>query len=1488
MCLSFCLIAVLASWAQQALHVDYWFDRDSTTTVRSLVHDGTVQLDVSELSDGLHTLHVMAVGQIPSSVQCYSFVKVTAPDQNARLTCVCSIDGEPFRQEDIAVSGGKVNWLLDVAALPQGLHQMRLQVVASDGAATSVRDAFFWRVPTAAEFADMRCYYAIDDDEFALLPGNVLAEGISHFEADVTAASNGLHRITFMLTDGHGNTTSTQMRFFVKIPLGGNGINGYTYWLNDDNAHQVSRNVSPQQETYSLVTMLPVTHQPIRSEDFEFVVENGSPVVYARNTLHLRFIESSGRFVDMSREFIDPTVKRTVTNITELQSGQTKSAAKPGKDEILWYKVSAQRGDSLCFKADRACTMQVFSPTGEQLRIASGDKSIAWCGVHAPADGIYYIAQHDVTAQNGNTLSISYQHIDKYAVLDYDVHTVGNGGMSTITLNGNGFYDLYELNLVSLNNDTIPAVVLSRFSNAQMAVTWDFTGMPVGQYHAVLRFVDDDMFITDFLAIEEAKAIELELSVGYPSSFLHGRPVTYTIEIANHGNMTAYALPVELELLVKNRRDISKICFDDERLSFTVPQYLLSDTFDIEAAQLLAELIDEKGDLPQFIFGYDSISGRELGYCPLILDIPPSSSRRFSVTINSLSSVTLNAIISKDWMPMTLTSGANRVKFMGFNREKMCCSRERIECGADLIGSLVASKVPPHIGCALSLSLNGLEALFDVWCTEGKDFREKWKNYLEANKSALCAKIVSSVLDCVLGYFQNMYKQLRAQVDSAVRDGNYALARSLYEQIVNLSLSRKNLLTELWNTVSASVIDMQCIQAFKETKPNCPPNPDEGGGESTMTWPRDPNEMLGYLAPSGNRHIGNGKTDVFYTICFENDSSALAPANVIVLTDTIDGNVHDLSSFAPTRVKIGNVMAEWNGGPNSVQTVDLRPDINCIAQVESHYSQQSGIVVFTLTSLDPMTMEPITDFNQGMLPPNWFGSQGQGELSFNISLKKRLPEGTEIRNRAAIKFDNEQVIMTPDWVNVIDGVAPECHIDGCALVNDSTAAVGVQAMDDRSGPWRYDVYAQYGEGSEWYIAAHAVPADSVARVRVYEGIDHGFYAVLTDSAGNVESKMPLREYSLDYPAPTTNSDLTLALVKGWNWMSHNLNDPLALTALKPNAYRIVGQNGETIKDPIFGYTGTISTLDPTQLYKVQMTGMANVHLSGMLYNAAFKSTDLSVGWNWLGYPLAAVLSPDEALIHLNAQDGDCIVGQEGMAIFSDGRWSGTLTRLHPGQGYMLKSQTGGTLHWNSPRVSIRQNLQQIQLGQAHSAVDSHQYPNVMGLVADIYDSGSPVDANRYGLLAYCGDECRGVAQVVNGHLMMNIYGTGGETLTFRAVDRSTDQNLEIAETLVFASDVEGTLVQPIPLHIGTSALHDMSIESLRVFPTVTTGEVNITQVGGTIGTIDVLNDKGQVLETIHGMGSHAVVSLDDRPDGVYLMRVTTATGVSTTKVVKQK
>lgn len=287
------------------------------------------------------------------------------------------------------------------------------------------------------------------------------------------------------------------------------------------------------------------------------------------------------------------------------------------------------------------------------------------------------------------------------------------------------------------------------------------------------------------------------------------------------------------------------------------------------------------------------------------------------------------------------------------------------------------------------------------------------------------------------------------------------------------------------------------------------------GGASWSLIPGDPNDIFGYVSEAGSTFVKEGQQDLHYTIEFENDPEiATGSAHEIVVTDTLDVTKFDLTSYEPTHLKIGSRDVELDGKPNFVTTVDMRPEINAIAQVEGSYDKTKGAIRYTFSSLDPMTMEKTDHVMQGILPVNDEQGSGIGEVSYNIRLKKAYSDGTAISNQATIVFDTNDAINTPVWTNVVDAVAPTSRVASGIVKNDSIVTLRIQSSDSRSGVWKYDVYAQLNSDGAWEKVVENA-ADTLIDVRFYEGIDQGFYVCATDSAGNVEQKEAAREWTLN-------------------------------------------------------------------------------------------------------------------------------------------------------------------------------------------------------------------------------------------------------------------------------------------------------------------------------------------------------------------------------------
>lgn len=1237
----------------KAVKLSYWFDNE--TAIRQSDMTGKVQMiDASMLTDGLHTIHYQALcnnGAL-TAIKSSIFLRLSADTEISSVKSLRYWFDDGQNVTEISYTSGVQTF--DVSALVEGLHTIHCQTIDDRGGLGVPYSSIFLKMDTGSTSGTAQSIRYWFDDEDLVVKTTDIANGTQVL--DVSELKTGVHTLCYQLVDSNGNVSTPKTGLFMKfsdkvIADGQNRIIEYQYWVNRNSQSMKTVKVNDAVNPYTLISLLPMQKEPIHSDFFHFEITNGQPMIYAKNVFHIRFHDAAGYFVDGDKPYVDYSVKQEVTDVEILKSGVRATTERPTENAIKWYQLDAESGDSLQFKLDRAATIQLFAPSGKEVHSVSGAESVKWNGLHAKETGTFYLALHDVTATQGTTINIDYNHIDKYAVLRQDVDVVGNGGVSTITFDGNGFRDLYAIDLYNEQGDTIKSEAIGLQNDAVVSITFDFTDVSIGVYDAVFHFTTEKKKIKNIVTVEEAKDIELALDVKYPSTFLRGTSTTYAITVTNKGNSTAYDVPMEIYLSAGNSiSNISSVKFKDEKgkqfNNFTLADIDIErDSLDDEAMVFIEEIVNELNGLQSFIVMNDSATGGEYGFTDQLLTISPNRSLTFYIEIRSSAAVKLNVRIPGDWITVNTASevtnaSSGKRRSLGEKLEKLCCEKEKWECivsvAADVVGLIPGMNV---VGCAFSLVDLGTYTVFEIACADGYSLGSRELSFYRSVASdrkkmeSVISKIVNSVLGCFgarilkrvkelakkmhdleLDYkltlaqadnYSSLYKnnideydRLMRTADQYYKQGNIIKAEEIekealffrdnadtYKMYADIKrFEADQLLLEMnnvkklheaekkkWNTVLSNIYNglnlvkdmFTCAKERLDAKANCPPNPKNDGGISNPVTSRDPNEILGYVAESGSKAVKDGLTGIYYTIQFENDTVfATAPAHDIYLTDTLDVNLFDLSSYRPTKIKIGEKSLNLTGERNFISTLDMRPEINAIAQIEGMIDDETGVVRWHISSLDPMTMEPVQDAMVGVLPVNFDGS-GMGEASFDISLKNDLPHGTEISNRSGNIFDSNETILTPAWTNVIDRISPTSRVTDVQQLSDTMATVSIKATDELSGPWRYDVYVQYGRGSAWWKAAENVPVDTTATVKIYDGIDHGFYVVVTDSAGNVERKQAMREMTLNLSTTVTgdvNGDSQVGIadiVAVTSYMAGNSSN-ISLTAADVNGDGQVG------------------------------------------------------------------------------------------------------------------------------------------------------------------------------------------------------------------------------------------------------------------------------------------------------------------------------------------
>ena len=949
-----------------------------------------------------------------------------------------------------------------------------------------------------------KCLFFVDDILYNSYVLNDVTEEKVHLDLDVTQIADGIHKLSYYLINNLGKVTKKWSSIFVKNPIGGHGITKWMYRLNGDKNTDVINVLEEKVDLYSLVSLLSVKAVPIRSSCFEFRVEDNKPIIYAKNDIEFWFWDARKSCVGFQKQYVDENVCQELKpdEIAALQSSVATRVNRPAENEIKWYKFEAEEGDSAVFSLDKACTIDVFSPTGKSVYSAMGAEAMDASGTHLYETGTFYVAIHDMTAKYGDEINLNFQLIDKYAVLSQNVRKVGNGGISTITFNGNGY--LY-LDSISINNGNtiIKDFDIKYKSNTEIDATFDFDGVDIGNYDIVLHFVDEDLVLTGGLTIEPAKDITISSDVTFDMQYLLGTSSEYNVTVTNHGNMTAYKVPIYVYVETPLSGGIPVIRMTGFELPGVLEGVDLSE-FSQSEIDRLQSLVAEIGD--GLHFNKIKTVNEETGDSILVqsnyffVELPPYSTENYTISVDSEQLVSCYVTTPEEWIALRVTEGGgyqNKIKTLNYASDWYCCYKERIECVLTVVGNISelvnlcvpegtpASVISDVISCATSTL--GYVSSFAGTAMCNKEEVEK-NLYDKAMVASNSISAVDYVKDCLLRKLKDKF--------------SFKKVAAIWKIISTL------------NNFTLQHVDsnISCITAIVEKKPNCPPTPPKGG-TSTPVNSLDPNDIHGYVAESGSMYIGKDVKSINYIIEFENDSAfATSSAHKILLVDTLDVNVFDVSSVAPKAMKIGKYECDFKKKADGyVATIDMRSEINAIAQISINVTN-NGVMTCEIISLDPMTMEPTDDIMAGILPVNDAEGKGQGMLTFTVNLKSGLKDGTEISNKADIIFDSNEPISTPYWINETDYVNPVSKISGIECASDTTINIHISGEDERSGIWRYTLYVQPGDGSDWFVLAENV-TEPLVTYNVFEDVNYGFCVVATDKAGNVEEKPMVRGYS---------------------------------------------------------------------------------------------------------------------------------------------------------------------------------------------------------------------------------------------------------------------------------------------------------------------------------------------------------------------------------------
>jgi RHS repeat-associated protein len=327
-----------------------------------------------------------------------------------------------------------------------------------------------------------------------------------------------------------------------------------------------------------------------------------------------------------------------------------------------------------------------------------------------------------------------------------------------------------------------------------------------------------------------------------------------------------------------------------------------------------------------------------------------------------------------------------------------------------------------------------------------------------------------------------------------------------------------------------------------------------------------------------------------YEVDFENAPTATAPAQTVVVTQTLDADL-DLSTFQLGQIGFGSTTVSVPAGLQTYGTT-VSVSASLSVQVTADLDASTGVVTWTFTSIDPTTGDTPSNPLSGFLPPDDAAGDGEGYVDYTVRPLSTLATGTTVVAQASIVFDTNAAIATPTLTDTIDAGPPTSTVTPLAATQGRLAIPVSWAGADDAG----------GSGIAFYTVLVSVDGGAfapwlggtTATSGVYDaqpGHTYAFESIATDHVGNTQAT----------PATAQATTVVPAIAK-------------TLTVSKGKPARFTDAAGRTVVVTLSGPgTGTLSFLAAGDADPVEFTLTGTTAATRVTVTAAGKAGTLSVG-----------------------------------------------------------------------------------------------------------------------------------------------------------------------------------------------------------------------------------------------------------------------------------
>ncbi|MBM2815413.1 MAG: hypothetical protein HW421_2175 [Ignavibacteria bacterium] len=674
---------------------------------------------------------------------------------------------------------------------------------------------------------------------------------------------------------------------------------------------------------------------------------------------------------------------------------------------------------------------------------------------------------YTVTLKATNTLGSkdTFQVVEVKGLREVIANKGGNTGYVTVYLYGGGFRDTAKVWLEKNNTKYLDAELVRLSRLDALEARFNLFGKETGVYDIFVKLPFGDIFkLTQAFTIEQGKVAEPYINFTGRDKILFGRWQTYSINIGNNSNTDALGVPVYF--LVTLAKDIE---IDFVNLKVQMSKYWKTQ-----------KNYDEVNKIPDYLENEGYFGGQEKVrlYAFYIPVIPAGFSGQLNVRIKTQENFKAYVWLHSPMFEATtggIIKKINDDEILGSVDKKTaaCLRAVMFQAGKDGIAA-IANELIPGVACANDILNTAFKPADYLAPTPTNPDYNRPKSWGETfwDWGGTIKDYTMTIAGCATDIFPITH-------------------------VIKAGIAVVGVANNIYGGIQAG---RDCYKKYSNGQTNV---------KAVSSF--DPNEMVGPYGYKNQKYTGTeGKFN--YKIYFENKPIATAPAQEVIILDTLDKSKFDFSSFSFGPFSFGGKSySPLNGLKEFTIDIDSISKFNVLLKVNAKFDTVTGIVKWQYITLDKKTMDYPEDPDAGFLPPNKTSPEGEGFVSFDIKLINTLKNNDSIANQAKIIFDLNEPIFTNKYSNTLDFNLPKSKLTSIQSTQEkNNYRFFIDATDSLSGVRHYTIYASKNDSA--YIPI-LLTNQNPFYYKCDDGITYKFYSIATDSVGNEEPGKTLYEVS---------------------------------------------------------------------------------------------------------------------------------------------------------------------------------------------------------------------------------------------------------------------------------------------------------------------------------------------------------------------------------------